>query len=99
MLRSGRIDAAVADYFTYSAMPKEANYRLRYLMPPFALKKRYFIFSPGKENLKQNFDKQLKALLDNGFIDGLYRDKTGSTFKEMQSFARTIIARTETQKD
>lgn len=88
MLHSGRIDTATADYLTFIAQSPEATRQLRFLLPPFMVKKRYFLFSQGNSVLKQQVDQQLKKLLDSGFIDKIYLERTGWDFKKIQSFAR-----------
>ncbi len=72
-LAAGRIDVAIADYQSSSYYIAKYHLKVRPLWPAVAQQLEFVLFNEMNGELAKKFDTSLKALLDDGTVDRIYR--------------------------
>lgn len=79
-LVSGRVDAVVADLASTFVYTNENKLQVHPILPPFSVDRLYASFNRERLTLQQEFDRAFAQLLDQGFVDEVYKAHIGTTY-------------------
>ncbi len=82
-LAFGRVDVIVADFANTTAVARKKNLKIRALMPHHSLDRLYPSFNPSQIRNQRKINRALEQLLQEGFIDTVYYEYLGMTFRDM----------------
>lgn len=83
MAAGGRIDATIADLPWARDAAVREGLKLKFLSPTLAATPQYVYFRPDLAATAAELGATLRTMIDDGTVDRLYRDRTGSSFSEV----------------
>lgn len=86
-LARGKLDAAVGDLASTFAYAREHGLKVHPILPPFSVDLLFVSFNREKPELQRRFDRAFADLLEQGFVDDVYKRHIGATYA---SFADVI---------
>lgn len=85
-----RVDAIIGDYIATTLLARENGYSLRALQPPHSFDRLYPSFNKDRAGLQERIDAALAAMLEEGFVDRLYRSRFNISLYELTEPAAAI---------
>ena len=79
-LAAGKLDASVADLASTFYFAQAENLDIHPILPPFTEDRLFTSFHAGRPEIQRDFDRAFAQLLENGFVDEVYRKYIGITF-------------------
>lgn len=79
-MAQGRVDAAIADLASTFIVVRDKNLKAYPILPPFTFDQLYASFHRGKPDLQREFDSAFAQLLEQGFVDEIYKSAIGTTY-------------------
>lgn len=79
-LALGRLDAAVADLASTFAYTRQHNLQIHPILPPFTADRLYASFNRDKVDLQREFDRAFATLIEQGYVDEVYKEFIGTPF-------------------
>lgn len=79
-MAQGRVDAAVADLASTFTLVREENLKAHPILPPFTFDRLYASFYSGKPDLQREFDRAFAQLMEQGYVDEVYKKTLGITY-------------------
>ena len=79
-MAQGRVDAAVADLASTFTVIREENLKAHPILPPFTYDRLYASFYRGKPDLQREFDRAFAQLIEQGYVDEVYRKTIGTSY-------------------
>lgn len=82
-LVAGRVDAIIGDFAGTAALVRAGDMPVRALMPVRSTDPLYLSFRKDRPDLHREFDRQIAILLEEGFVDAVYRAAIGVPFSRI----------------
>lgn len=79
-LVDGKLDAVVADLASTFVYTNENKLQVHPILPPFSVDLLYASFNRERVTLQQAFDRAFAQLIDQGYVDEVYKDSIGTTY-------------------
>lgn len=79
-LATGKLDASVADLASTFYVARKENLNIVPILPPFSEDRLYTSFYAGRPEVQREFDRAIAQLLENGFVDEVYKKYIGISF-------------------
>lgn len=84
-LAFARVDAIIADLTSTLHFSRANKVDIRPILPPIYIEPLFVSFNNGRTDLQRRFDESVKKLIDEGFVDAVYKRHIGKTYGEMHS--------------
>lgn len=84
-LNQGRVDAAVADLASTFLFTQKKNLQIHPILPPFTADRLYLSFNREKVEIQRDFDQAFARLLEQGYVDEVYKEFIGTTYSSFNS--------------
>ncbi len=79
-LADGKIDAVIADLASTFVYTNENKLQVHPILPPFSVDLLYASFNRELLTLQQAFDRTFAQLLEQGYVDEVYKSSIGTTY-------------------
>ncbi len=79
-LVGGKLDAVIADLASTFVYTNENKLQVHPILPPFSVELLYASFNRKQAILQQAFDRAFAQLIDQGYVDEVYKDSIGTTY-------------------
>lgn len=87
-LAGGRVDAIVGDLVSTLRIAQSLGLSLRPLHPSHSLDRLYPSFNGEREEMHQRIDKALREMIDDGYIENVYRNMLGLDYRTVLGISR-----------
>jgi len=91
-LAFGRVDAIIADFTSTMAFALANQLRIRPLLPHISFDRLYPSFNKGRGKLQASINRAIAKMLEDGFVDRVYRKHIGSSLRELEKAVAATVS-------
>lgn len=86
MLAAGELDAVIADLASTFVLTNKNNLQVHPILPPFSVDLLYPSFNRERVELQREFDRVFARLIEQGYVDQVYKAHIGTTFSSFNKY-------------
>ena len=82
-LAFGRVETIIADLASTLHFARRHGLKIHPILPPYSFNRFYESFHSGKLDIQRQFDRMFAELLEEGFVDVVYKQHLGVSYSDL----------------